>query len=115
MKNKAAFLILCAAISGTVCAQVYNPINGPYNPANSQYNPNNSQYNPSNSPNNPANSPYNPSGTNGVYDNNGNRLGYQVKSPTGVTNFYDNQRSIWNRKYEIHDEWGHYRSDSRRC
>ena len=36
------------------------------------------------------NSPNNFSATNGVYDGKGNRVGYEVQSPTGVTNFFDN-------------------------
>ena len=36
------------------------------------------------------NSPYNASSTNGVYDNTGNRIGYEVKAPSGVTNYFDN-------------------------
>jgi len=28
--------------------------------------------------------------TNGVYDNTGNRIGYEVQSPQGVTNIFDN-------------------------
>ena len=29
--------------------------------------------------------------TNGVYDNSGNRTGYKVETPSGVTNYYDNK------------------------
>jgi len=43
-----------------------------------------------NSPYNMDNSPYNASAKNGVYDNNGNRVGYEVKAPSGVTNYFDN-------------------------
>jgi hypothetical protein len=28
--------------------------------------------------------------TNGVYDNSGSRIGYEVKAPSGVTNYFDN-------------------------
>lgn len=35
-------------------------------------------------------SPNNFSATNGVYDNLGNRIGYEVQSPSGVTNLYSN-------------------------
>jgi hypothetical protein len=42
------------------------------------------------SPLNYQNSPLNYNATNGVFDNNGNRLGYEVQSPTGVTNLFDN-------------------------
>jgi len=50
----------------------------------------NSPYNMQNSPYNMDNSPYNASSTNGVYDNTGNRIGYEVKAPSGVTNYFDN-------------------------
>jgi hypothetical protein len=54
-----------------------------YNFENSPNNFNNSPYNFNNSPNN-----FN--ATNGVYDNKGNRLAYEVTAPTGVTNYFDN-------------------------
>jgi len=47
-------------------------------------------YNLNNSPYNMDNSPYNASSANGVYDNSGNRIGYEVKAPSGVTNYFDN-------------------------
>ena len=43
-----------------------------------------------NSPLNYQNSPLNYNSTNGVYDNNGNRKGYEVQTPSGVTNYFDN-------------------------
>ena len=48
--------------------------------------PNNFQ----NSLNNFDNSPNNFNATNGVYDNRGNRIGYEVQAPSGVTNIYSN-------------------------
>ena len=57
-------------------AQVTNLDNSPYNMQNSQYNMDNSAYNAS--------------AKNGVYDNSGNRVGYEVKAPSGVTNYFDN-------------------------
>ena len=71
-------------------AQVTNMDNSPYNMQNSPYNMDNSPYNMRNSPYNMDNSPYNASATNGVYDNTGNRIGYEVKAPSGVTNYFDN-------------------------
>ena len=71
-------------------AQVLNLDNSPYNMQNSPYNMENSPYNMRNSPYNMDNSPYNMSATNGVYDNSGNRVGYEVKAPSGVTNYFDN-------------------------
>ncbi len=35
-------------------------------------------------------SPSNYNSTNGVFDNQGNRIGYETKSPEGVTNIFDN-------------------------
>lgn len=57
---------------------------------NSPYNMQNSPYNMRNSPYNMDNSRYNMNSTNGVYDNSGNRIGYEVKAPSGVTNYFDN-------------------------
>ena len=71
-------------------AQVTNWNNSPYNWNNSADNWNNSANNWQNSPNNWNNSPYNWNSTNGIYDNQGNRIGYETQSPTGVTNVYDN-------------------------
>jgi len=70
--------------------QTYNLNNSPYNMENSPYNMDNSPYNMRNSPYNMDNSPYNASSKNGVYDNTGNRIGYEVKAPSGVTNYFDN-------------------------
>ena len=50
----------------------------------------NSPLNYQNSPLNYQNSPLNYNSTNGIYDNNGNRKGYEVQSPSGVTNYFDN-------------------------
>ena len=36
------------------------------------------------------NSPNNFGSTNGVYDNRGNRVGYEVPAPSGVINYFDN-------------------------
>jgi hypothetical protein len=71
-------------------AQVANLDNSPYNMQNSQYNMENSPYNMRNSPYNMDNSAYNTSAKNGVFDNAGNRIGYEVKAPSGVTNYFDN-------------------------
>ena len=84
-------LALSLALASTLAlAQVTNLDNSPYNMQNSPYNMDNSPYNMRNSPYNMDNSPYNASATNGVYDNSGNRLGYEVKAPSGVTNYFDN-------------------------
>ena len=85
------FLITQAALYAQKSfAQVTNLDNSPYNMQNSQYNMENSPYNMRNSPYNMDNSAYNASAKNGVYDNSGNRIGYEVKAPSGVTNYFDN-------------------------
>ncbi|QWD20223.1 hypothetical protein G6689_02340 [Polynucleobacter paneuropaeus] len=71
-------------------AQVPNMDNSPYNMQNSSYNMENSPYNMRNSPYNMDNSAYNANAKNGVYDNTGNRVGYEVKAPSGVVNYFDN-------------------------
>ena len=71
-------------------AQVTNWDSSPLNYNNSPLNYDNSSLNYNNSPLNYNNSPLNYSATNGVYDNSGNRIGYQTQSPTGVTNVFDN-------------------------
>jgi hypothetical protein len=62
----------------------------PLNYQNSELNYQNSPLNYQNSPLNYQNSSMNYNATNNVYDNNGNRVGYEVKAPSGVTNYFDN-------------------------
>jgi hypothetical protein len=96
-------LIFGTLVSSIVQAQFFEPYpmeginsspssinSSPYNMNNSIYNMNNSPSSVANSPYNMANSPYNINATNGVYDNNGNRVGYTVVSPTGVVNIFNN-------------------------
>ena len=64
--------------------------NSPFNYKNSQYNYDNSQYNYKNSQYNWENSQYNTSSKNGLYDNQGNRMGYETRSEQGTRNIYDN-------------------------
>ena len=87
---KYLFFQALLVLSAPVLAQVLNFDNSPYNMQNSQFNMDNSPYNMRNSPYNIDNSPYNTNSTNGVYDNTGNRIGYEVKAPSGVTNYFDN-------------------------
>ena len=77
-------------LSNACISQVNNWNNSPDNWINSINNWNNSPNNWQNSPNNWNNSPSNWNSTNGVYDNRGNRIGYETQSPSGVTNIYDN-------------------------
>ena len=71
-------------------AQVTNWDSSPLNYQNSPMNYENSPLNYQNSPLNYQNSPLNYNSTNGIYDNNGNRKGYEVQAPSGVTNYFDN-------------------------
>ena len=87
---KKALATSLALVPTILWAQVTNLDNSPYNMQNSPYNMDNSPYNMRNSPYNMDNSAYNASSTNGVYDNTGNRIGYEVKAPSGVTNYFDN-------------------------
>ena len=89
MKKKIA-LIASFAISCSCLAQVTSWDNSPLNYNNSQFNYDNSSYNYNNSPFNYNNSQFNYNANNGVYDNSGNRIGYETQSPTGVTNVFDN-------------------------
>lgn len=85
-------LVIALLVCSSACfAQANNLNNSPYNMENSIYNMENSPYNMRNSPYNMENSPYNMNSNNGVYDNQGNRTGYKVTEPSGVTNYYDNQ------------------------
>ena len=68
MKKKIV-LMASFAVSCSCFAQVTSWENSPFNYNNSQYN-------------------YN--ANNGVYDNQENRIGYEVQSPQGVTNVFDN-------------------------
>ena len=72
------------------CVYAQNFDNSPYNMQNSPYTMENSPYNMRNSPYNMDNSQYNFNAKNGVYDNSGNRIGYEVQAPSGVTNYFDN-------------------------
>ena len=92
MKYLLTLLITAQLVTftGTASAQVTNLDNSPYNMQNSPYNMENSPYNMRNSPYNMDNSAYNVNAKNGVYDNSGSRIGYEVKAPSGVTNYFDN-------------------------
>ena len=89
MKRLSALLISIIT-SSTCLAQTNNWNNSPSNWDNSPSNWNNSSSNWQNSPSNWQNSQSNWNSTNGVYDNSGNRIGYETQSPTGVTNVFDN-------------------------
>lgn len=89
VQTLAVFSLLIA--SCTVNAQQsMNYNDSPLNYNNSELNYDNSPLNYKNSPLNYENSPLNYNATNGVYDNRGNRIGYEVRAPSGVTNIYSN-------------------------
>ena len=89
--SKVLILLVGSIFSLTSFSQVTNFQNSPNNYQNSSNNFENSPYNFKNSPNNFENSPNNYNSKNGVYDNQGNRTGYQVTTPSGVTNYFDNK------------------------
>ncbi len=91
MKVQLALATLAFLLASCAEAQqAYNYNDSPYNYQNSEYNYENSPYNYKNSPYNYDNSAYNYNANNGVYDNKGNRIGYEVQAPSGVTNIYSN-------------------------
>ena len=93
MKLQIALAVLSMLIASCSAnaQQAYNFNDSPSNCQNSLDNFNNSPSNFNNSPNNFNNSPNNFNATNGVYDNQGNRIGYEVQAPSGVTNIYSNE------------------------
>ena len=91
MHMKTTVFLMTAVLAFSAHAQKsYNWDNSPYNYNNSPQNWENSRYNYNNSPQNWENSAYNYNSKNGVYDNQGNRQGYQVQAPSGVVNYFDN-------------------------
>ena len=85
-----AVVSLMIASCSASAQQAMNFNDSPNNFQNSLNNFDNSPNNFNNSPNNFNNSPNNFNATNGVYDNRGNRIGYEVQAPSGVTNIYSN-------------------------
>jgi hypothetical protein len=79
---------LAILYSSPACAQNWEQ--SPYNWQNSQYNYNNSSTKWENSPSNWNNSKDNWNSNNGVYDNRGNRIGYETIAPSGTVNYFDN-------------------------
>jgi hypothetical protein len=85
----AAVLVSASLFMSATAASAQSYNSSPYNYQNSPYNYENSPYNYRNSPYNYNNSPYNSNATNGIYDNDGNRLGYAVRRSDGGVNFFD--------------------------
>ncbi len=70
-----------------------NPQNWRNSPQNWQNNPQNWQNSSQNWKNNPQNwqnNPNNYNSSNGIYDRNGNRIGYGVPTPNGGVNYFNN-------------------------
>lgn len=90
-------LIACLGVGALVTAlpATANPTiyfeASPYSFQNSDFNFENSPYNYRNSPYNFNNGAINARSTNGIYNNEGHRIGYEVQSPAGVTNFFGNE------------------------
>ena len=82
------FLVLFNSIAQAQTIPNWNA--SPLNFSNSPLNFDNSPLNFNNSPLNFQNSPLNINSTRGVYDNNGNRMGYAVPNPSGTVNYYNN-------------------------
>jgi hypothetical protein len=89
--KKLVSIAFCLISAGAHAQQSLNFNNSPMNFENSPMNFNNSPMNFNNSPMNFNNSPMNFNSTNGIYDNQGNRQGYQVQAPSGVVNYFDNK------------------------
>ena len=88
---KRSLLAVLLLLGGVASAQVVSWENDPSNWKNNEFNWNNSSSSWNNNPNNWNNNPNNYNANNGVYDNQGNRQGYAVPSPSGTVNYFDNQ------------------------
>ena len=91
MKKILSAAVSVIALTGGVSHAQTNYNDSIYNYKNSPYNYANSPNNYENSPNNYKNSPNNYNSPNGIYDTNGNRVGYRTRTEQGVTNYFDNQ------------------------
>jgi hypothetical protein len=87
-----AILLGCFALgSSKVCyAQALNWADSEFNWRNNSYNINNTAQLWDNNPMNWKNDPNNYESRNGIYDTDGQRVGYEVVSPQGVKNYFDN-------------------------
>jgi hypothetical protein len=91
MKKILSVAVSAIALMGGVSHAQTNYNDSIYNYKNSPYNYANSPYNYENSPYNYKNSQFNYNSPNGVYDRNGNRIGYKTRTDEGVTNYFDNR------------------------
>lgn len=89
---RAASLVLGAALllpGPSSSDQTLDYVAGPLNFDNSSFDFDNSMLNFDNSPYNYDNSAIKPFPGNGLYDNDGRRVGYYVDAPSGVRNIFD--------------------------
>ena len=84
-----AFFLFAVLVQCTVVHAQTMWENNPYSFKNSEYNYENSSYNYKNSPYNWENSEYNMNSRNNVYNNSGERIGYETRSNEGTRNIYD--------------------------
>lgn len=82
-------LTLCLFFNGAAAQSAFDWSASPYTWSNSPYNPVNSPYAPGNSPYALENSPNNANPSNGVFDGEGNGVGYYVPNNQGSTNVFD--------------------------
>lgn len=90
VRQNVLLLVSTTFLTGSVAAQsAFDWADSPYSWANSEYNPTNSPYALENSPYALQNSPNSVSPTNGVFNDEGDRVGYYVPNQQGSTNVFD--------------------------
>ena len=82
-----AFFLFCVLVRCTVAQTLWD--NNPYNYANNEYNYANTQYDYKNSQYRWENNEFNLATHSGVYDNAGERVGYEVVNRDGTRNFFN--------------------------
>jgi len=93
-----ASLMIFFFVNNTFAQSAFDWASSPYTWANSPNNPVNSPYALGNSPYALENSPNNVNPSNGVFDGEGNRVGYYVSNGQGSTNVFD---SDGNRQFYV--------------
>ncbi|AGG33864.1 hypothetical protein D521_1296 [beta proteobacterium CB] len=84
-----ALILVSYFNSGVIAQSAFDWADSPYNWANSEYNPVNSPYALQNSPYALQNSPNSVNPANGVFNDEGDRIGYYVPNQQGSTNVFD--------------------------
>jgi hypothetical protein len=82
-----AFFLFCVLVRCTVAQTLWE--NSPYNFANNEYNHANTQYDYKNSQLRWENNEFNLTSNTGIYNNIGERMGYEVINRDGTRNFFD--------------------------